>query len=52
MGVVLADRGFNISDLVGMIHARLYLGFTKGKDQLSPLRLKKPILLCKYTHPW
>ena len=34
--IVLADRGFNISDSVGMVQAKLHIpAFTKGKDQLS-----------------
>ena len=34
--VVLADRGFDISESVGLMQARLHIpAFTKGKDQLS-----------------
>ena len=34
--VVLADRGFNISDSVGIMQATLHIpAFTKGKDQLT-----------------
>ena len=36
--VVLADRGFDISDSVGMMQARLHIpAFTKGKNQLSAM---------------
>lgn len=34
--VVLADRGFDISESVGMMQAQLHIpAFTKGKSQLS-----------------
>ena len=34
--MVLADRGFDISESVGMMQARLHIpSFTKGKDQHS-----------------
>lgn len=40
--VVLADRGFDISDSVGMMQARLHIpSFTKGKDQLSSLEVEE-----------
>lgn len=40
--VVLADRGFDIADSVGMKRARLHLpAFTKGKTQLSPLEIEE-----------
>ena len=40
--VVLADRGFNISDSVGMIQAKLHIPvFTKGKNQGSPLEVEE-----------
>ncbi len=40
--VVLADRGFDISDSVGMMQARLNIpAFTKGKDQLSALEIEE-----------
>lgn len=40
--VVLADRGFDISESVGMMQARLHIpAFTKGKDQLSPLEIEE-----------
>ena len=36
--LVLADRGFNIAESVGMVSAEVKIpAFTKGKDQLSPL---------------
>ncbi len=39
--VVLADRGFNISDSVGMLQARLHIpAFTKGKSQLDALEVE------------
>ena len=35
---MLADRGFNIAESVGMVSAEVKIpAFTKGKDQLSPL---------------
>ena len=38
--VVLADRGFDISDSVGTMHAQLHIpAFTKGKTQLSALEV-------------
>ena len=40
--VVLADRGFDISDSVGIMQARLHIpSFTKGKDQLSPFEVEE-----------
>ena len=40
--VVLADRGFDISDSVGTMHAQLHIpAFTKGKTQLSALKQEK-----------
>ena len=34
--IVLADRGFDIADSVGTVHARLHIpAFTKGKNQLT-----------------
>ena len=40
--VVLADRGFNISDSVGMQQAHLHIpAFTKGKTQLSAMEVEK-----------
>lgn len=40
--VVLADRGFDISDSVGMMQARLHIpSFTKGKDQLSAFEVEE-----------
>ena len=39
--VVLADRGFDISESVGMMQARLHLpSFTKGKNQLTALETR------------
>ena len=39
--VVLADRGFNIGDDVGLFNARLKIpAFTKGKQQLHPSELE------------
>ena len=36
--MVMADRGFTISDSVGLKHAKLMIpAFTKGKDQLDPV---------------
>ena len=35
---MLADSGFDISDLVGMTQARLHIpAFTKGKSQLTAI---------------
>ena len=40
--LILADRGFDIGDSVGMKQARLHLpAFTKGKSQLSPLEIEE-----------
>ena len=40
--IVLADRGFNISDSVGVHQAKLHLpAFTKGKTQLSALQVEE-----------
>ena len=40
--IVLADRGFDISDSVAMQQAKLHLpAFTKGKDQLSALEIEE-----------
>ena len=39
--IVLADRGFDISDSVGMMQARLHMPvFTRGKSQLTALEVK------------
>ena len=38
----MADRGFDIADLVGVMKARLSIpAFTKGKNQLSALEIKE-----------
>ena len=40
--VVLADRGFDIAESVGMMQATLHLpAFTKGKSQLSALEVEE-----------
>ena len=40
--VVLADRGFDISESVGLMQARFHIpAFTKGKDQLSALEVEE-----------
>jgi len=39
--VVLADRGFNISDDVAMMQAKLHLpAFTRGKKQLNAMEVE------------
>jgi len=39
--IVLADRGFDIAELVGMMQAQFpILAFTKGKQQLSALEVE------------
>ena len=39
--IVLADRGFDISESVGMMQTKLHIpAFTKGKSQLSPLQVE------------
>ena len=39
--IVLADRGFDISDSIGMQQAKLNIpAFTKGKTQLSALEVE------------
>ena len=38
--VVLADRGFDIKESVGMMQAKLHIpAFTKGKSQLSAMEV-------------
>ncbi len=40
--MVLADHGFDISESVGLMQARLHIpAFTKGKDQLSALEVEE-----------
>jgi len=40
--IVLADRGFDIAESVGMMQARLHIpAFTKGKDQLSAAEVEE-----------
>ena len=40
--VVLADRGFDISDSVGILQAKLHIpAFTRGKSQLSALEVEE-----------
>ena len=40
--IVLADRGFDISESVGMMQARLHIpAFTRGKDQLSAIEIEE-----------
>ena len=40
--IVLADRGFDISDSIGAMQAKLHIpAFTKGKDQLSALEVEE-----------
>ena len=42
--VVLADRGFNISDSVGMMQAKLHIpAFTKGKISSALSKWKKHV---------
>ena len=39
--IVLADRGFDIAESVGMMQAQLHIpAFTKGKQQLSALEVE------------
>ncbi len=39
--VVLADRGFNIAESVGVMQTKLHIpSFTKGKNQLSALEVE------------
>ena len=39
---MLADRGFDILESVGMLQAKLHIpSFTKGKDQLSALEMEE-----------
>ena len=38
--IVLADRGFDITESVGMMQAKLHIpAFTKGKSQLSAMEI-------------
>lgn len=40
--IVLADRGFDIAESVGMMQASLHIpAFTKGKNQLSPVEVEE-----------
>ena len=40
--VVLADRGFDVADSVGVRQAKLNLpAFTQGKDQRTPLEIEE-----------
>lgn len=42
---MLADRGFNISDSIGMYCAKIIVrSFTKGKSQLSPIDVENSML--------
>jgi len=39
--IVLAERGFDIAESVGMMQAQLHIpAFTKGKQQLSALKVE------------
>ena len=39
---MLADRGFDITELVGVMQAKLHIpAFTKGKDQLSTIEVEE-----------
>ena len=55
--VVLADRGFDISESVGMMQASLQiLAFTKGKSQLSALEVENTRIIANVCihieHDW
>ena len=40
--VVLADRGFDIGESVGMVQAKLHIpAFTKGKTQLTAIEVEE-----------
>lgn len=40
--IVLADRGFDITESVGMMQAKLHIpAFTKGKSQLSGMEVSE-----------
>ena len=40
--VLLADRGYNIAESVGMMQARLHIpAFTRGKQQLTALEVEE-----------
>ena len=42
--IVLADRGFDIADSVGMQQAHLHIpAFTRGKSQLSALEVERVV---------
>ena len=39
---MLADRGFNVADCLGAVHATLHIpAFTKGKDQLTAFEVEQ-----------
>lgn len=49
--LVMADRGFTISESVAMTHAKLViLAFTKGKKQLDPVDVEKNKRDCKCSY--
>ena len=40
--IVLADQGFDITESVGVMQAKLHIpAFTKGKDQLSTIEVEE-----------
>ena len=51
--IVLADRGLDIVDLVGMHQAKLHLpAFTRGKKQLTAVEVEGPIPLLMFEFMW
>ena len=46
--IMLADRGFDISDSVGMFQAKLHIpAFTRGKSQLSAVEIEETRSMCR-----
>ena len=49
--IILADRGFDIAESVGMMQARLRIPtFTEGKDQLSDAEVEETEQLQMFTY--
>ena len=50
---MLADLGFDISESVGLMQARLHIpAFTKGKDQLSALEVEDTRAIANVRIHW
>ncbi|XP_065887592.1 uncharacterized protein [Dysidea avara] len=50
--IILADRGFDIAESVGLMQAKLHIpAFAKGKSQLSPLEVEETRSIANSTLP-